>query len=75
MPVFEFTCDQCGKRFDKLFRTVSGEPQAICPACGSKKTHRALSLVNAGESRGGSASGDAAPFCPCGKPGGSCGMN
>lgn len=77
MPVYEFTCQSCGERFDKLFRTTSGEPKAACPKCESKKTRRSLSLVNAGESKGESGGGDGGemPMCGhCGVPG-PCGMN
>ena len=74
MPVYEFTCQACGKRFEKLFRTMGNQkPAADCPECGSAKTQRALSLVNAGESksRGGAAAGGGEmPFCGrCGGPG------
>ena len=78
MPVYEFNCQGCGRRFEKLFRTMSDKPRADCPACGSKKTVRALSLVNAGESRSRSAGGSSAaemPFCGrCGGPG-PCGLD
>ena len=69
MPVYEFMCQSCGERFEKLFRTMGGKPSAQCPRCGSKQTQRALSLVNAGESksRGGPTG---VPMCGrCGEPG------
>jgi putative FmdB family regulatory protein len=34
MPVYEFQCDDCGLRFEKLFRSVSSDPEAPCGACG-----------------------------------------
>ncbi len=76
MPVYEFTCQSCGERFEKLFRTMSAESDAKCPKCGSSKTARALSLINAGESKGsaGASAGGDMPFCGrCGGPG-PCGM-
>lgn len=70
MPVYEFTCQSCGQRFEKLFRTMSAKPAADCPRCGSRQTVRALSLVNAGESRSGAAAASDAPMCGrCGGPG------
>ena len=72
MPVYDFTCADCGKRFDKLFRRREDRPAAACPSCGSKKTQRALSLVHAGAGKGPSQqsqSSDAPPLC------GRCGMN
>lgn len=76
MPVYEFTCQSCGRRFEKLFRTMSPKPEADCPECGSRKTVRALSLVNAGDSKARAAKGQAEmPFCGrCGGPG-PCGLD
>ena len=34
MPVYEFQCEECGLRFEKLFRSVSTEPEVSCSACG-----------------------------------------
>jgi putative FmdB family regulatory protein len=42
MPVYEYTCQSCNKKFDHLARTMSGEHKAKCPECGSPKTARAL---------------------------------
>ena len=75
MPVYDFTCEACGKRFDKLFRRLPDSPTAVCPACGSEKTKRALSLVNAGESKSSAPASSDLPMCGrCGGPG-PCGMN
>lgn len=76
MPVYDFTCDACGQQFDKLFRGMTEKPKAACPECGSKKTSRALSLVHAGESKGGPTADTAdMPMCGrCGVPG-PCGMD
>ena len=77
MPVYEFTCQGCGRRFEKLFRSMSQEPAAECPHCRSKKTVRALSLVSAGASKTSASSGgaDEMPYCGrCGGPG-PCGMD
>ena len=44
MPVYEYQCPSCGKRFSKLSRRVAGEndPLPACPACGVESA-RALS--------------------------------
>ena len=34
MPVYEFQCEECGLRFEKLFRSVSTNPEGPCSACG-----------------------------------------
>jgi putative FmdB family regulatory protein len=33
MPIFEYTCNECGYRFEKLDR--GGSSKVDCPACGS----------------------------------------
>ncbi len=33
MPIFEYLCDDCGTKFEKLVRRAS-ENSAVCPSCG-----------------------------------------
>lgn len=33
MPIYEFTCQSCGLRFEKLFRRVSSDATSPCPNC------------------------------------------
>jgi putative FmdB family regulatory protein len=44
MPVYEFECEQCGRRFEEL--TSSDTPGLACPNCGSERTRRLLSPVS-----------------------------
>ncbi|HMP75920.1 MAG TPA: zinc ribbon domain-containing protein [Kiritimatiellia bacterium] len=78
MPLFEFHCNACGKDSEVLVRTSDwkGTP---CPACGSTRLVKKLSVFAASTA---SSSGAAAPAMPCGMPpgaggccGGACGMN
>jgi len=32
MPIYEYSCQQCGHRMDVL-QKISDEPKTICPAC------------------------------------------
>jgi putative FmdB family regulatory protein len=41
MPIYEYTCSQCGKDFEKL---VYGSQSVECPACSSEKVVKKLSL-------------------------------
>src|SRR5436305_13726418 len=34
MPIFEYTCDGCGKRFSALVGVLATSRQPACPACG-----------------------------------------
>lgn len=52
MPLYEYICQQCQKRFDAL-RPMSRADDAIaCPYCGSTETWRAISLFSALGSEG-----------------------
>lgn len=39
MPIYEYRCQQCGHRFERLVRR--GEPVA-CPACGQPEPKRLM---------------------------------
>lgn len=44
MPVYEFECEECGRRFEEL---TGSETRALpCPECGSEQTRRLLSRVS-----------------------------
>lgn len=79
MPIYEYVCKSCNKKFDQLVRRMSSadeESAVACPECGSKKTARALSVFAVGaEGAGKPAAGADLPMCGrCGGPEGSCGM-
>lgn len=42
MPLYEYKCARCGKRFE-LIQKFSDPPEAACPACGGR-AHRLLSV-------------------------------
>lgn len=76
MPIYEYVCKSCNKKFDQLVRTMSsGEDDKVtCPECGSKKTARALSVFAVG-AEGAKGAAGAPPMCGrCGGPEGTCGM-
>ena len=41
MPIYEFSCDQCEKEFEKLVMNTS--EKIACPKCKSKKVRRVMS--------------------------------
>jgi len=70
MPLFEYICTDCRKRFEAL---VYGSQEPSCPLCGSKKLEQQISTFAVGSSR-------SEAKAPCGVPakaaaacGGTCG--
>ena len=47
MPIYEYVCQQCDHRFDRLWPTAAAAEgqQPVCPACAGTVTRRALSQV------------------------------
>jgi putative FmdB family regulatory protein len=56
MPIYEFECDKCKKQFEVVTLSLSEKPNAVCPACKSKKTRKMISQVSKGR-YGGNLSG------------------
>jgi len=74
MPIFEYKCNDCGKKFDVLHKSSSNLEEVICPDCQSKSNKKLLSSFSA--SMGSSSSFDGGSSCSdgsCGfNPGGGC---
>jgi len=61
MPIYEYRCEECGEKFEKLvasFRLAAG---ADCPKCGSTKVKKLLSSFCA---CGSTARKDSPSACP-----------
>ena len=61
MPIFEYVCEGCGIRFEKLVLSASRERQLQCPTCGSSAVKKALSVF--GTSHGNSSTSGALSNC------------
>jgi putative FmdB family regulatory protein len=75
MPIYEYRCDDCGTKFEKLVRRTSDVPEIECPSCGEKHLQQEHSTF-AAHAGAGSKSAEM-PSCPsgrCSNPG-MCGMN
>jgi putative FmdB family regulatory protein len=79
MPIYEYRCEDCGTKFEKLVRRMNGTATGVsdveCPSCGQKHLKQELSTFAA--HAGGSSKSAEAPACPsgqCSNPG-MCGMN
>ncbi len=79
MPIFEYTCDDCGTRFEKLLRRSAELNGLACPDCGQNHLTQQYSTFAARANAAKTES--AAPSCGtgmcqsgfCGT--GACGMN
>jgi len=64
MPLYEYSCRECGRRFEVLQRLGADGTGVTCPACGatlvSKQFSTFASSVSAGGEKGGA--------MPCGAP-------
>jgi len=36
MPIFEYSCDDCGTKFEKLLRRTTEANDVRCPSCGQE---------------------------------------
>lgn len=68
MPIFEFLCNQCDRRFEVIVR---GGEKPACPSCGSRRLEKRLSVFAVGNGGSAGASGRAAEAW--GGAGGGCG--
>jgi putative FmdB family regulatory protein len=44
MPIYEYRCSECGKKFEKLLLSISSTSQVECPRCGGRKVEKLFSL-------------------------------
>ena len=64
MPVYEYKCESCGERFEKLVRSILQEPPEVhCPACQGTEVRRLISapVVHSGSEGGGDAAAEETP--------------
>jgi putative FmdB family regulatory protein len=75
MPIYEYLCQDCGTKFEKLVRRSAEVSELVCPSCGQTRLQQEFSTFAARTN--GAPKSDAAPQCPsgqCSNPG-MCGMN
>ncbi len=75
MPIYEYVCEDCETKFEKLVLRAGDKENLVCPSCGQSRLAPQLSTFAAPSS--GAASQSAMPQCPSagGCPGaGTCGM-
>ncbi len=52
MPIYEYSCPKCGKRFDARRAMKDADAPITCPVCGAENAKRGLSLFYAAGSNG-----------------------
>ena len=75
MPIYEYACKDCTKRFELI---VHGSSTPRCPSCDSKRLEKQLSVFAVGGSPSTAGRDDLPEPCrSCGDPRGpgACGMN
>lgn len=69
MPIYEYVCQDCSTKYDKLVRSLKAKIELKCPKCGSPHGEKALSAFST-RSAGGVSFGSAAASAPaCGPVG------
>ncbi|UCG77299.1 MAG: zinc ribbon domain-containing protein [Nitrospirota bacterium] len=43
MPIYEYSCNECGEEFSLIQPIGSSEEDTECVKCGSKKVHKLIS--------------------------------
>jgi putative FmdB family regulatory protein len=75
MPIYEYLCESCGNKFEKLVRRSEDALESGCPSCGQKHLKQEYSTF--APRAGSSSSASEMPACPggmCSNPG-MCGRN
>jgi len=44
MPIYEYRCQECGEKFEKLIRSSTDQTELCCPGCGCKQAEKVPSL-------------------------------
>ncbi len=65
MPIYEYVCEACGQKFEKLVRSMSSSQSPQCPKCGKTRTRREFSAFAVGGGQSDSAGHGAGCGC-CG---------
>lgn len=66
MPIYEYVCQDCGEKYEKLVRSSTAAVELACPQCGSQRGEKAISIFGAlagSRSPVGSSFGASAPAC------------
>ncbi len=54
MPIYEYTCQDCGHDFEKFVRSVTSAQVPACPQCGGDHVKKGWSVFGMGKADAGS---------------------
>jgi putative FmdB family regulatory protein len=57
MPLYEYTCGECGRRFEVLQRVGADATGVVCPACGTARVAKQFSTFASAFAGGGTGGG------------------
>ncbi len=43
MPIYEYRCEECGEKFEKLVRLSTSTSEIECPNCSGQKVEKLIS--------------------------------
>jgi putative FmdB family regulatory protein len=79
MPIYDYECSECGKRYDVFHKVREIAEDVLCPTCGSRNHKKLMSAPSISiSSRATSAENPDCPSCDLsegGCAGGMCGLN
>lgn len=64
MPLYEYICQECDNRFEKRVSFSEAESDQECPACGSSRSRKQISLFASSSS--GNSTGNTSSSSSCG---------
>ena len=71
MPIYEYTCQECDKQFEKFVRSMTAKAEIKCPQCGSVHVKKGWSaFASTGSTGGAGAAAAAAAAAAACSPGG-----
>lgn len=74
MPIYEYECDECEARYERLVMRPNGH-RIACPKCGSKRSTQQYSTFSQGHGNGAPAKKSAASRSSCACTPRSCGCH
>jgi putative FmdB family regulatory protein len=55
VPIYEYSCGDCGSQFEKFVRSMTSTVEVTCPHCGGTHVKKGWSVFGTGKGNGDSA--------------------